>query len=47
MKLKKILMCAALAAGMLLTGCNNGSESFTLKEIEGFSGNISDVSPKE
>ena len=32
---------------MLLTGCKNSSESFTLKEIEGFSGNVSDVSPKE
>lgn len=47
MRIKSILMCAVLAAGMLLTGCNNGSESFTLKEIDGFSGNISDVSPKE
>lgn len=46
-KLKKIFMCAALAAGMLLTGCNNDSASFSLKEIEGFSGNIADVAPKE
>jgi len=39
-------MCAALAAGMLLTGCGNSSE-FRLSEIEGFSGNVSDVSPKK
>lgn len=45
-RLKKMFMCAAMAAGMLLTGCNNGSESFTLSEIEGFSGNVSDVVPK-
>ncbi len=44
--LKRILMCAALAAGMLLTGCGNSSE-FRLSEIEGFSGNVSDVSPKK
>lgn len=33
---------------MLLTGCNNDkADSFALKEIEGFSGNVVDVAPKE
>lgn len=48
MKIKKMFMCAVLAAGMLLTGCNNDkADSFALKEIEGFSGNVVDVAPKE
>lgn len=46
-RLKKILMCAALAAGMLLTGCNKGgSDTGKPSEIEGFSGNVVDVAPK-
>lgn len=41
-------MCAALAAAMLLTGCNNGNEGAAgPKEIKGFSGNVADVAPKE
>lgn len=48
MRIKNILMSAVLAAGMLLTGCNNDkADSFALKEIEGFSGNVVDVAPKE
>lgn len=47
MNIKKMFMCAVLAAGMLLTGCNNGSDADKPKEIEGFSGNVVDVAPKE
>lgn len=47
MKIKKMFMCAVLAAGMLLTGCNNSSGADKPKEIEGFSGNVADVAPKE
>ncbi|MCM1167690.1 MAG: peptidylprolyl isomerase [Ruminococcus sp.] len=49
MRLRNAFMCAVLAAGMLLTGCS-GKEAphgAKLAEIEGFSGNISDVSPKQ
>lgn len=59
MKIKKILMCAVLAAGMLFTGCGNGGNSSENSsnsdnsgnsqntELEGFVGNTVEVTPKE
>lgn len=49
MKLKNAIMCGAMTAVMMLTGC--GSSKYSVKsekpaEIEGFNGNLSDVSPK-
>lgn len=50
MKLKKFLMCAALAAGMLLTGCNSNSGdssgSSAAADLTNFAGNTVEVSPK-
>ncbi len=50
MKIKKILMCAVLTAGMLFTGCNNGGDNSgnsEITELEGFVGNTVEVTPKE
>lgn len=49
MKLKKALIGAVLAAGMLFTGCsgNGNSAAGKPKEIKDFSGNVVDVMPKE
>ncbi|MCM1164583.1 MAG: peptidylprolyl isomerase [Lachnospiraceae bacterium] len=55
MKLKNALMCAALAAGMLLTGCNNGDKSsgsgssvvVDAESLGDFKGNMLAVTPKE
>lgn len=47
MKLKRLMMCAALAVGMALTaGCGNNDDPNGPREIEGFTGNVEDVSPK-
>lgn len=48
MKIKQTLMCGLLAAVTLLTGCGEKykMESKKPTEIEGFSGNVTDVTPK-
>lgn len=56
--MKRILMCAVLAAGMLLTGCNGGSDSDNSEsssstsvagsaDLTDFAGNTVEVTPKE
>ena len=48
MKLKNALMCGALAAAVMLTGCGNKYDVSREKpaEIEGFDGNVGDITPK-
>lgn len=48
MRIKQTLMCGLLAAVTLLTGCGKkyDVESKKPTEIEGFAGNVTDVSPK-
>lgn len=48
MRIKQTLMCGLLAAVTLLTGCGEKykMESKKPTEIEGFAGNVTDVSPK-
>ncbi len=49
MKIRHLFAAAAVCAGILMTGCDMydyGVTSAPPKEIEGFSGNVSDVSPK-
>lgn len=48
MRIKQTLMCGLLAAVTLLTGCGEKykMESKKPTEIEGFSGNVTDVTPK-
>lgn len=48
MRIKQTLMCGLLAAVTLLTGCGKKYEVESKKptEIEGFAGNVTDVSPK-
>lgn len=54
MKIRKILAASILCAGLLLAGCNNDTDDFDYgitssapKEISGFSGNVSEVTPKK
>lgn len=49
MKIRHLIAAAAVCAGVFLTGCDTfdyGITSEPPREIEGFSGNVSDVSPK-
>lgn len=48
MKIKQMLMCGVLAAATLLTGCKKEYKvvSAEPKQIEGFAGNVGDVTPK-
>ena len=46
MKIKNALMCGALAAVMLFTGCGKDNAKSGPAEIKGFEGNVKDVSPE-